>query len=195
LPKKDLILKVAFAVWFFVLWGVCFEAFLEFYRSTSTHAGSGITVLVGMGYSFLLLFLGGTPLLVYFAKNRVRRKEGIVLLMIFVAATISLAYYLAPFAQASTVNKARVRWYIDDLESEGFNVGYSSCILYVRGASNTMVESYDEIIEIARDSDAEGVTVHGGGEFYFLFFYDPGVEVSALAQGNGYQGFYTFSGA
>jgi hypothetical protein len=103
-------------------------------------------------------------------------------MVIFITATIFLTVYLAPLVSVSAENKARVQWYIDDLESQGFNVEYSPIYPYGHWHVD-YVYSYSNFTEIAKELDFETIYVHGGVPSFFQFFVPPYIDIVGTGKG------------
>ena len=162
--------KVIFVVWFFALWGtVTYALFERFGYARSTYGfGPGLLFLLWTTISFSLLVATGGPLYLYFRKRESHTTGIVVLTVVFLASTIFLANSLVQPAIVSAVNKSKVQWYVDDLESQGFNVEYLPS--YGGKVFAIDVDSYPEAISLAKEFNTSTIWVLGGVPTYFMFF-------------------------
>ena len=137
---------------------------------------------IPLGFSLLLLAATGLPLLLYMNKREIHMRRGLMFLVVFLAATVFLASYLTPYANASAANKSEVQWYISDLESRGFNVEYSAYAPFGKNSPKITLCLYQNLTETAKTIGASTVHVNGGGPTYFVFFYESWVSIWAYAE-------------
>ena len=116
----------------------------------------------------------------YFRKNELHKTGTVALTVVFLASTIFLANSLVQPAIISAANKSKVQWYIDDLESQGFNVKYRPS--YGGKVFATQVDSYSEIISKAREFNAT-VWVLGGVPTFFMFFVPSYIVIQVSGNG------------
>ena len=162
--------KVLFYVWFFVLWGISSWALLELTFPRGSYQPFIFPVIIAMFISILVLVGGGWSLLFYFKENELGKTGARVFAAEFMAATFIMLLILTPYVVTSLNNKARVRWYIDDLKSQGFNPEYYAQYPYNRGAVSH-VYSYENFTRLAEELNCTWVGVYGGAPNYFLFFF------------------------
>jgi hypothetical protein len=157
--------KVLFVVWFFALWGIVAYALFERFGYSRNLYGFGPAF---WGLFWVLLVATGGPLYLYFTKRKLRKTGTVILTMVFLASTIFLAANLVQPAIVSATNKSKVQWYIDDLKSQGFNVEYQPN--FGGKVFAVDVDSYAEVISIAREFNTSTIWVLGGVPTYFMFF-------------------------
>ena len=153
-------------IWFFILWTLATWALYELTFDRSSAYPNPIPEMIAIGISFAHLAVIGNHLHSNLTKNETHRKEKALLII----ATIVLFSLLAPSAIASATNKAKVQWYISDLESQGFNVICYDRYPYNRGPV-TNVELYENFTSIAKELNCTYILVYPGVPNYFMFFF------------------------
>ena len=174
---------VFFTVWYFVLWGICTWAILEYFFPHSNYSNETAYTLE-TGLSIVLLLATGGLLLFYIRKRESRVKSALTVVLL--ASTVLLAVFLTPNATASAENKSKIQLYIEDLESQGFNVEYSAYEPFHKFGGHIMLPSYEDLTDTARVIEASLFHIHGGGPTYFMFFFDSGVKIWMYGEGYGY---------
>jgi hypothetical protein len=148
----------------------------------SSHGfGPGLLFLLWTAISFSLLVVTGGPLYLYFRKRELHTTGTVILTVVFIASTITRAYSLVQPALISAGNKSKVQWYVNDLESQGFNVEYLPS--YGGKVFATFVDSYAEIISKAKEFNASTVRVYGGVPTFFMFFVPSYIMIQVSGNG------------
>ncbi|MEJ2281393.1 MAG: hypothetical protein P8X97_05720 [Candidatus Bathyarchaeota archaeon] len=174
--------KGAFALWYLGLWGVCSWVFFEYFYPHQNYGVPGLFYLLALISSIILLGATGYPLYLYFKRKKLHQNTIILFTVIFLLATIFLAINLAPLVSVSAKNKARVQWYINDLESQGFNVKYSSIYPYGHWHVD-YIYSYSNFTAVAKELCFETIYVHAGVPSFFQFFVPPYIDIVGTGKG------------
>jgi len=172
--------KIVLGVWYLVLWGICSYALFEwFYPHTDYMAMPQIPLTVEAS---LMLFLAtGLPLLLYLRKHEPKAKAT----SIFLVATILLSVFIGLNASVSVVTKARIQWYMDDLQNQGFNVNYQPSYPYGQWHAD-QVYSYSNLTSIARSINCTTIYVDGGTPRNYIFFMPNEIVIVAAVAQKGY---------
>jgi hypothetical protein len=100
--------KVAFTVWYFVLWGISSWALIEYFYPPTNYSAYYLMYVAAAAFSLLLLAATGGPLLLYIKRREIRRKRAMLFLVTFLAATVSLTIFLVPQAYVCAATKSKI---------------------------------------------------------------------------------------
>lgn len=165
--------------WLFILWALATWTLYELTFWRSSAYPNPIPQMLAIGSSIAVLAIIGAQLHSNLTKNETHRKEKSLLII----ATFVLFSLLTSSAVVSAVNKAKVQWYIDDLESQGFDVYCYDRYPYNRGAVSH-VDSYENFTSLAKDLNCTYVLIYPGAPNYFLFVFpsDTAFLINELGQ-------------
>jgi hypothetical protein len=173
---KDRVKKAAFAFWYFVLIAISVDALLEFGYPRSNYSPGPmgpITELLAM-----VLILGtGIPMLLYLWKRTPHHTGSIILIAIFMTSTVLLAGLLAPNVAASAERRAKVQWYVNDLQSQGLIVVDAGQYYYRHGGGATQLTSYAEVAATAKSINCSTIYFRSGTPWNFIFFMGDGLQM------------------
>jgi hypothetical protein len=175
---------IAFIIWILAVWILFNWAMYELCFPTSSYAGGsyemGDAWHMQCIWFWNLLFAGGLVLFRFLRKTL--RWKGTLLLLVII--TFALTSWMILGAVASTENKAKVQWYIDDLKSQGFDV--KVCVKHSsigRIATITRVDSYSNFTAIAKDLNCRSVYVYIGTPTSFTFFFSSDTWIMIMEHG------------
>ena len=168
--------KAAFAICYLILIGITVYALLEwgYPRSNYSPGPLGpITQLLSLG-----LILGtGIPMLLYLWKRSPSQKSVKVIIAIFLTSTILLVVLLTPNALASAERRAKVQWYVNDLQSQGLIVVDAGQYYYRHGGGATQLASYAEVATTAKSINCSTIYFRSGTPWNFIFFMGDGLQM------------------
>jgi hypothetical protein len=168
--------KTAIAICYLILVGVAVYALSEWgYPSSNYSPGprGPISQLLSLG-----LILGtGIPMLLYLWKRKPSQKSVKIITAIFLTSTILLVVLLTPNALASAERRAKVQWYVNDLQSQGFTVVDAGQYYYRHGGGATQLTSYAEVAATAKSINCSTIYFRSGTPWNFIFFMGDGLQM------------------
>jgi hypothetical protein len=175
--------KKLFLIWYFILLAVCGWALYEFfYPNIMVSLGS---VLL-LGAAFAVTLVAAITIVLYQRRRKFSIRTIFAVLIILAAILTGL---LASPAYACVQNKAKTQWYINDLQTQGFNVVYHTRVPY-EGAATNHLDSYSAVASTAGSINATSISVIGGAPLWFVFFVPSGIEITFGTQDSGYYSYY-----
>lgn len=171
--------KKIFLIWYFILLAVCGWALYEFFHPNIMVNLSSILLLGG---AFAITLVTAISISLYQRRRKFRILTILAVLIILTAILTGLLVYPA---YASFQNKAKIQWYVNDLQEQGFNVEYYQRTPY-EGVATNRLDAYSAVASTARSINATSIRVIGGAPLWFVFFMPSGIEVAFGTENAGY---------
>jgi hypothetical protein len=84
---------------------------------------------------------------------------------------------LTPNVLASAERRAKVQWYVNDLQSQGFTVVDAGQYYYRHGGGATQLTSYAEVAATAKSINCSTIYFRSGTPWNFIFFMGDGLQM------------------
>ena len=181
--------KVALAAWYIALIAVTVDAFLEFGYQRTQSMPEALGPLTQL-FSVILILGTGIPLLLYLWKRNPSRTGAPILIAIFLASTVLLVGFLAPDVRASAEMRAKMQWYTNDLQSQGFTVVDAGQYSYHHGGGGQRLFTYADVVSTAKSINCTTIYLHPGTPTNFMFFMGDEIQIIFWTQQAGEYMFY-----